>query len=1050
VNFSRLFILRPVATTLLMLALLATGLLAYRALPVSALPQVDYPTIQVTTLYPGASPNVMAALVTSPLERQFGQMAGLLQMRSSSSGGASVITLQFDLNLALDVAEQEVQAAINAASNLLPNDLPAPPIYHKVNPADAPVISLAVTSPTLPLYQVRDLIDVRVAQKLSQISGVGRVSVAGGQRPAVRIQADPQALAALGLTMADVRRAIVSANVNQPKGTLEGPQRSISIDANDQLRSVQDYENLIITHAGGAPLRLRDVATIHYGAENTRQAAWIGATPAVLLNIQKQPGANVLDVADRVNAMLPSLQAALPAGVDVMVAMDRTHTIRDAIAHVRTEMLFAMILVVLVTLVFLRSAAATLIPGVVVPLSIIGTFTLMWTMGFSINTLTLMALTIATGFVVDDAIVMVENIARHIEEGLSPLAAALKGARQISFTLLSLTISLVAVLIPLLFMQGVIGRLFNEFAMTLAVAILLSLAISLTLTPMMCARLLRGKDAAADAARENHLQRWAARATTGLAAQYARSLDWVLAHQRATLCVALATLGVTVGLYHLIPKGFFPQQDTGLIQAISQGPQSVSFQSMAQRQQQLVERLLEDPDVTAVSSFIGIDGTNTTLNTGRMQIALTPSSARKDSARDVLQRLLQRVQGVADLDVSMQPVQDLTVDDTISRAQYQLSLSSADQDLVSTWTEEMTQAMRALPMLAEVAPDWQSRGLGTHILIDRDTASRLGVSVASINEALYDAFGERLISTIFTQSTQYRVVLETPPQYRASPQALETLYVATPTGAPVPLSSMARIVQGSTLLSIERQGQFPAATISFNLAPGVALSDAMAAIAQVQVDIGLPAAIDVRYQGAAKAFTESQQSTLWLLAAAVIVMYLVLGVLYESFVHPVTILSTLPSAAVGALLALFAAASTLDMIGIIGIILLIGIVKKNAIMMIDFALDAQRQQGLTPHDAIRQAALLRFRPILMTTLAALFAAVPLMLASGPGAQLRQPLGLTMVGGLLCSQLLTVFTTPVIYLTFERLADRLRRRARTSTALPVRQALPQTSRSSTPP
>jgi len=1053
VNFSRLFILRPVATTLLMVALLATGLLAYRVLPVSALPQVDYPTIQVTTLYPGASPKVMAALVTSPLERQFGQMAGLLQMRSSSSGGSSIITLQFDLNLALDVAEQEVQAAINAASNLLPNDLPAPPVFHKINPADAPVISLAVTSPTLPLHQVRDLIDVRVAQKLSQIAGVGLVSLTGGQRPAVRIAANPQALAAVNLTMADVRRAITSANVNQPKGTLEGSQRSISIDANDQLRSVADYENLIIAHNDGAPLRLRDVATIQYGAENTRQAAWIGATPAVLLNIQKQPGANVIEVANRVNAMLPSLQAALPAGVDVTVAMDRTHTIRDAIAHVQVEMLLAMILVVLVTLVFLRSWTATLIPGVVVPLSIVGTFTLMWFMGFSINTLTLMALTIATGFVVDDAIVMTENIARHVEAGLKPLAAALKGARQIGFTLLSLTISLVAVLIPLLFMQGVIGRLFREFAMTLAVAILLSLAISLTLTPMMCARLLRGKDDAADAATdgvrgnatgaavygtpgENRLQRWAARANTMLSTQYARGLDRVLTYQRTTLWIALATLGVTILLYLIIPKGFFPQQDTGLIQAISQGPQSVSFPSMAQRQQQLVERLLADPDVAAVSSFIGIDGTNTTLNTGRMQIALTPANQRA-SAQEVLNRLRQTVQDMADLHVYMQPVQDLTVDDAVSRAQYQLTLSSADQDLVSTWTDTLAQAMRELPMLAEVAPDWQNRGLGTQILIDRDTASRLGVTVAAINEALYDAFGQRLISTIFTQSTQYRVVLETPPQYRDSPQSLQTLYVATPAGAPVPLSSMARIVQGNTLLSIERQGQFPAATISFDLAPGVALSDAMVAIAQAQRDIGLPAAITVNYQGAARAFAESQQSTLLLLAAAVVVMYLVLGVLYESFIHPVTILSTLPSATVGALLALLLAGSTLDMIGIIGIILLIGIVKKNAIMMIDFALDAQRHQGLAPLEAIRQAALLRFRPILMTTLAALFAAIPLMLATGPGAQLRQPLGIAMVGGLLCSQLLTVFTTPVIYLMFDRLADRVRRRAASaSPALPA--------------
>ncbi len=1004
-----------------MVALLISGFMAYRLLPVSALPQVDYPTIQVSTLYPGASPEVMTALVTSPLERQFGQMPGLTQMTSSSSGGSSMITLQFDLELALDVAEQEVQAAINAASNLLPNDLPAPPIYNKVNPADTPVISLAVTSPTLPLHQVRDLIDIRVAQKLSQISGVGLVSIAGGQRPAVRIQANPQALASHNLTLAGVRSAIVGANVNQPKGNLDGPERSTTINANDQLKTIEDYEQLIVAYENGAALRLRDVAHIERAAENTRQTAWMGSTPAVLLNIQRQPGANVIEVVDRVQQMLPELRASLPTGVDVAVATDRTQTIREAISHVQREMLLAIGLVVLVTFVFLRTWTATLIPSVVVPLSLVGTFGIMYLAGFSINNLTLMALTVATGFVVDDAIVMIENIARHIERGESAMQAALKGASQIGFTLVSLTLSLIAVLIPLLFMSDVIGRLFREFAITLAVAILLSLVISLTLTPMMCARLLKPESEQ----KHTPFQRRAAAAMDGLISSYDRGLVWVLAHQRLTLWVALATLALTGLLYMAVPKGFFPQQDTGLIQAISQGPQTVSFSSMAQRQQLAVDRILQDPDVAAVSSFIGIDGTNATLNTGRMQIALTPLADRSDNAQTVIARLTDSLANLTDIQVFMQPVQDLTVDDQISRSQYQMTLSDPDRDQLLAWAPELVKALSQLPELRGVTDDLQSGGLETTLTIDRDAAARLGVTQAAIDDALYDAFGQRLISTIFTQSAQYRVVLEVGQQWRQSPEALHQIYVSTASGEPVPVSSLGSITENHSLLSIERLGQFPSTAISFNLAPGVALSDAVEAIRTTQAELGMPASLDLRFQGAARAFQASLSSTLWLMLAAVVTMYIVLGILYESYIHPVTILSTLPSAAIGALLALLISGTELDMIGIIGIILLIGIVKKNAIMMIDFALDAERHRGLSALAAIHEAALLRFRPILMTTLAALFSALPLMFASGSGAELRQPLGLVMVGGLLCSQLLTLFTTPVIYLMFDRLAQKTR-------------------------
>ncbi|MCB4795021.1 MdtB/MuxB family multidrug efflux RND transporter permease subunit [Pseudomonas sp. NP21570] len=1016
-NISRLFILRPVATTLSMIAILLAGLIAYKLLPVAALPQVDYPTIRVMTLYPGASPEVMTSAVTAPLERQFGQMPGLEQLSSTSSGGASVITLRFSLDVALDVAEQEVQAAINAANNLLPNDLPAPPVYNKVNPADTPVLTLAVTSESLPLPKLHDLVDTRMAQKLAQINGVGMVSIAGGQRPAVRIRTNPEALAAYGLSLADVRSLITSSNVNQPKGNFDGPTRVSMLDANDQLKTPEEYAELILTYEDGAALRLKDVADIIDGAENERLAAWANDSQAVLLNVQRQPGANVIDVVERIQALLPEVTASMPAGLDVVVLTDRTQTIRAAVTDVQHELMLATFLVVMVTFVFLKKLSATVIPSIAVPLSLVGTFAVMYVCGFSLNNLTLMALTIATGFVVDDAIVMLENIARHLEEGETPLNAALKGARQIGFTLISLTFSLIAVLIPLLFMQDVVGRLFREFAITLAVAILISLVVSLTLTPMMCAKLLKPQTAA-DAKPD-----WVERLIGG----YSRWLTWVLRHQTLTLLVAVATLGLTVVLYLAVPKGFFPVQDTGVIQGISEAPQSISFRAMSERQQALARVILADPAVDSLSSYIGVDGDNVTLNSGRLLINLKPHGERDLTASQIIDRLRPELAKVPGIELYLQPVQDLSIEDRISRTQFQFSLETPDGELLQEWTPRLVEALRERPELTDVASDLQSSGLQIYLDIDRDAAARLGIQVADITDALYDAFGQRQISTIFTQASQYRVVLEAEAGNRLGPQALEQLFVQSEGGTPVRLSSLATLEQRNAPLLINHIGQFPAVTLSFNLASGVSLGKAVEVIEAVEQEIGLPAGIQTRFQGAAEAFRASLSSTLLLILAAVVTMYIVLGVLYESYIHPITILSTLPSAAVGALLALLLTGNDLGLIAIIGIILLIGIVKKNAIMMIDFALEAERQQGMSPQDAIYRAALLRFRPILMTTLAALFGAIPLMLASGSGAELRQPLGLVLVGGLLLSQLLTLFTTPVIYLFFDRLGQRFGRR-----------------------
>jgi multidrug efflux pump len=1024
VNPSRLFILRPVATALLMVAILLAGFVAYRELPLSALPQVDYPTIQVVTLYPGASPDVVTSSITAPLERQFGQMPGLKQMSSTSSGGASVITLQFDLAIDLDAAEQEVQASINAGGNLLPTDLPSPPIYSKVNPADAAIITLGITSKTMKMTQVQNLVDTRLAQKISQVPGVGLVTLSGGQRPAVRVQVNPRALASQGLSMDDVRTSIAAANVNQAKGSFDGPARAYTIDANDQLRSPEEYRTIIIAYKNGAPIFLRDVADVIEDAENTKLAAWMNTTPAIIVNVQRQPGANVIDVVDRVKALLPSLTAALPASVEVQLLTDRTVTIRASVNDTMFELMLAIVLVVMVIFVFLRTASGTLIPSVAVPLSIVGTFGVMYLAGFSINNLTLMALTIATGFVVDDAIVVIENIARYVEEGEDPMEAAFKGSRQIAFTIISLTFSLIAVLIPLLFMGEVVGRLFREFAITLAVAILISAFISLTLTPMMSARLLKHTPPE----KQSKFFRKSGEMFDRIIQRYGDALRWVLDHQPLTMIVFLVTLVLTVVLYIAIPKGFFPLQDTGLIQGISEMPQSVSFTSMSERSRELARVILEDPAVESVSTFIGVDGANITLNSGRVLIALKPHNAR-DSSPTVTARIKNRLARVEGMALYMQPVQDLTIEDRVSRTQFQFTLESANADELGTWTTRVVDRLRQLPQIADVVSDLQDQGLQAYVTIDRDTAGRLGVTPAAIDNALYNAFGQRLISTIFTQASQYRVVLEVKPEFRAGPTALNDIYVSATGGLQVPLTAVATISERVGSLSISHIGQFPATTVSFNLAPGYSLGQAVTAIEKAEKELALPQSVRTGFQGAALAFRGSLVNTLLLILAAIVTMYIVLGVLYESYIHPVTILSTLPSAGVGALLSLMIAGQDLGIIAIIGIILLIGIVKKNAILMIDFALEAEREQGMAPRDAIYKASLLRFRPILMTTMAAMLGAFPLMISWGVGAELRHPLGIAMVGGLIFSQLLTLFTTPVIYLYFDRLAERYGRKTR---------------------
>ncbi|MFZ1132790.1 MAG: efflux RND transporter permease subunit [Terriglobales bacterium] len=1043
-NPSRIFILRPVATSLLMVAVMLVGFVAYRQLPVSALPEVDYPTIQVMTFYPGAAPDVMASSVTAPLERQFGQVPGLNQMTSTSSFGSSLITLQFALDQNIDIEEQQVQAAINASSTYLPQNLPNPPIYNKVNPADAPILTLALTSDSLPLSRIEDMAETALAQKISQLPGVGLVSISGGQKPAVRVQANPTALASYQLSLEDVRAALAAANVDEAKGVIDGPRQSFTIGDNDQLLSSQGYNGVIVAYRNGAPVRLSDVATAIDGAENVKQAAWVNTKPAVLLNIQRQPGANIISVADRIKKVLPQLQASMPAAVKAQILIDRTQTIRASVDDVQFELMLTVALVVMVIFLFLRNLAATVIPSVAVPLSLVGTFGVMYLLGYSLNNLTLMALTISTGFVVDDAIVMIENIDRYLEEGDSPLDAALKGAGQIGFTIVSLTVSLIAVLIPLLFMGDIVGRLFREFAVTLAVTILVSAAVSLTLTPMMCAKLLKQRQPG----KESRFFRVTEDLFNRVIAFYGRTLKFVLKYQTTTLLITVSTLIATLLLYVYVPKGFFPVQDTGVIMGISEAAENTSFAAMSVRQQALARVILKNPNVDNLASFIGVDGTNVTPNSGRIQINLKPRNQRKETASEIIRDLQPELATVEGITLYMQPVQDLTVESRVSQTQYQYSMEDADSAELATWSRQLLQKLQSIPQLRDVASDQLNNGLQADLIIDRDTASRLGVLPQAIDDTLYDAFGQRQVSTMFTQLNQYHVVLEVDPRFRITPDDLKNIYVrssngassagttatnttgtspaAANSGAQVPLSAFTRIEVRNAPLAINHLGQFPVVNLSFNLAPGVSLGDATTAIEKAEREINLPRSISSSFQGTAAAFHNSLSSEPWLILAAIITVYIVLGVLYESYIHPITILSTLPSAGVGAILALLITGNDLGVVALIGIILLIGIVKKNAIMMIDFALEAERVEHKEPEEAIYQACLLRFRPIMMTTMAALLGGLPLALGGGTGSELRHPLGITIVGGLLLSQLLTLYTTPVVYLWFDRLAQRFAR------------------------